>query len=322
MSAAAFRTVRRAVFLVLIGLLAVPARAQADGDAIAIVNGKSISRARLVDHLIEAHGLGLLQQMILAEVAKQEAGRRKLRVTPGDVEAEYQRSLNEMVREAGMDPDESSDENKRKALLTVLEQRGVSLGEFMITMERNAALRKLAEIEIKITEDTLREEFARTHGERAVVRRITLAADDAEAMNGVVSRLRRGEDFAEVARALSVDESGARGGEMEPFTFTDDRLPAAFRERAFLLKADGEVTQEWLKIERVVHLLKRERRLPAEGVRFEDVRDQVERSLRDRVIHSEMNRLGVELFNKAKIRVIDSGLKKKYDEFQRKQQAG
>lgn len=298
------------------------ARAQADGDAIAIVNGKSISRQKLVDQLIESHGLEILQQMVLAEIAKQEAVKRGLRITPGDVEAEYQLSLTAMVREAGMTPEDSTDENKRKALLTVLEKRGIAFGEFMITMERNAALRKLAEKDIKLSEATLREEFARLHGERVILRRITVPAGDTEAMNAVMTRLQRGEDFAAVAKAMSVDrESAARGGEMEPFAFTDEGIPAAFRERAFRLSTDGEVTTEWLVIERVAHMLKRERRLPAEGVRFEDVRDQVERSLRDRTMQEQMNRLGVELFNKANVKVLDSGLRKKYDEFKRRQQS-
>ncbi len=299
------------------------ALAQADGDAIAIVNGKSISRQKLVDRLIESHGLEILQQMILAEVAKQEAAKRGARVTPGDVEAEYQFSLAAMAREAGMSTEDATDENKRKALQTILEKRGLTFAEFMITMERNAALRKVAEKEIKISDATLREEFARLYGERVLLRRITVPAGDSEAMNAVLTRLQRGEDFADVARALSIDrDSAARGGEMEPFTFADEKIPAAFRERAFRLTADGEVTNEWLVVERVAHLLKRERRLPAEGVRFEDVKDQVERSLRDRTIQEQMNKLGVELYSKAKITVLDTDLRKKYAEFQRQQQAG
>ena len=45
-----------------------------------------------------------------------------------------------------------------------------------------------------------------------------------------------------------------------------------------------------------------------------DVKAEVERKLRERVIPQEMNRLVTELFHKAEIRVLDRDLKPKFEE--------
>jgi len=284
-----------------------------DGDALAIVNGHPIARRQVLDLLLETHGLQIMQQVIVLELAQQETRRRGLEVTEADVQAQFQRALDEIApgRDAAGVP--LTDDNKRQALELSLRERCLTMPEFRLAMERNAHLRKLVEQDFRVDEPTLREEFARTYGEKVEVRRITFKAGETAALHEAVDRLNRGEDFAALAQKLSTDaETASRGGLSEPFTFTDTQIPAAIRDVAFSLKP-GEVSTPAL-VGSVVHILKLERRIPPVDVRFEDVRAAVEARLRERVVRQKMTERITTLFDQAKIRVLDPQLKREFDE--------
>ncbi len=74
-----------------------------DGDAIAIVNGRTITRQQVVDLLIESHGLGAMQQMIMLELARAETQLRRLKVTQEDIRAEFDDALNKLAAQANPD---------------------------------------------------------------------------------------------------------------------------------------------------------------------------------------------------------------------------
>ena len=313
--------VRGALLALLVTCCVAPAAAQdtsTDGRNVAIVNGRAVTRQELLSALVESHGLELLQQLILLETAKSETDRLRLRVTAADVDREFEDALDEIARNATLTGEQNTRENRLKALQVVLEQRKVSMAEYMIAMERNAHLRAVVRQSIKLDEPTLREEFARTYGERVEVRHIQLG--DPRRLNDALGQLSRGADFGEVARQLSENpESAARGGLLEPFAFDDERLPPAMREAAFALSA-GETSAPVLA-GRNYHILKLERRIPPQNVRFEDVREQVETNMRARVEREEMSRLMERLFREAKIRVLDPPLRTRYDEFLKRSQS-
>lgn len=298
----------------LLGVAFLAGRCWADGDAIVMVNGAPISKDRVVNLLLDAYGLNAMQQLIALDLARQEAARRKLTVTAAEVDAEFRSSLDEIAREAGMSTEDATEENKLAALKVVLRNRGVSMAEYKLGIERNAHLRKLVMSDLKVDEPTLREEFARTYGERVIVRHIQIPTSARGALQEAQAALRGGTDFAEVAQRFSRNgHTASRGGEMDPFTFDDDRIPAAMREIAFALKP-GEISNV-VQTDNFFQILKLERRLPPDNVRYEDVREKVKERLSARVARTKMDALMVELFQKAKINVLDSKLKREYDEF-------
>lgn len=299
-------------------LLPAPALAQ-DGDSVAIVEGRSVSRQQLADALIEAHGLKMLQQLVLLELAKAETDRLGIRIARAQVETELRSSLDQLAREAGLSGADATPENKNQALDALLEQKNISRLEYMIAMERNAHLRACVERDFKVEEETLREEFARTYGERVVVRHIQLS--DLRKLTPLLDQINSGADFAQLAREFSENrDSGPRGGEMEPFTFQDERVPPAMRELAFSLRV-GAVSAP-LMVGGGHHVLKLERRIAPENVKFEDVRSDVERAMRERFVTRAMGERMEQLFKQAKIRVLDPNLRRKYDEFLRAAAAG
>lgn len=302
-----------AALLVIASAGATPARAE-DGDAVALVNGHPIAREDLVKLLMESHGVDMLQQLIILQVTKQEARQRGLQVTSHDVDVEFQTSLDRIAEQSGMQPDEATDQLKRGALQQVLDERGISLAEFMIGMERNAYLRKIVEKDIQITEETLREQFARMYGERVVILHIQVPQNDSRTLNHAMELLARGSDFAEVARQLSVNtETAVRGGEMDPFTFDEANIPPAIRDTAFALK-EGGVSSPVLAGQ-FFHILKLVRRIPADRARYEDKRDEVAKSVREKAVPQAMAKMAMDLFQQAKIKVLDEDLRAKYQQF-------
>lgn len=306
-------TVRLLAVAAWIVLSPVAASAQRDGDAIAIVNGRPLSKDALVRLLMDAHGVSALQQLVLLELAQQETKARGLKVTDADVEREAQQALAELAEKAGLGPD-ATQANKEQALKTMLDEKNISMAEYNLAMRRNAHLRKLVEADLDITEATLRAEFARRYGERRVVRHVQIRVGEAKLLNQAVSDIRNGLDFADVARRLSQNpESAPKGGELPPFAFDDAEIPPAMREQAFAMRV-GEVSNP-LRTEQAFHILKLERIIPPESERFEDVRAELERTMRARVSQQKMGERMTELFNRVTVNVLDSKLKREYEAF-------
>lgn len=293
----------------LLGAVVPPAPAQ-DGDALVIVNGRPITRRQVVDVLMESHGLPIMQQLIVLELAKEESKRLKLTVSAADVEREFQQALDKIAPRVDADGHVLSEAEKRESLNGLLQQKGLTLAEFRIGMERNAHLRKVVEQNFHVDEATLREEFARLYGERVEIRHIQIG--DVNGLHEALNQLEKNTDFAEVARAVSQNaESAVNGGLLEPFAFNAEDIAPVLREAAFSMKP-GEISKP-IRVGRWWHIIRLERRLPASDVRFEDVRTEVEQALRGHAIPQEMNRLITALFQKADVKVLDAELKRKYE---------
>ncbi len=290
-----------------------------DGDAIVIVNGHPISKSEMTAVLLEGYGLRVMQQLIALELVKEETARLGIRVTPADVDAEFRSAVEKIAPPTDAAGQRLGEEEKRQSLDFLLQQKNLTLVEFKLAMERNAHLRKIVERDLRVDEATLREEFARQHGEKVEVRHIQI--ETIESLHTALDLLSKGTDFAQVARQVSTNqETAAEGGLMKPFAFNDETLAPVLREAAFTMKP-GEVSKP-IRVGRWWHILKLERRIPPEDAKFEDVRDQVEQALRDRVVPQKMNALVVELFRKAEVRVLDRSLKQKYEELLKQNAAG
>ncbi|TWT45592.1 Foldase protein PrsA precursor [Phycisphaerae bacterium RAS1] len=293
--------------------------AKADGDAIALINGRPITRQQVVDLVMQAHGYAALQQLVALELARQESGRRGLAVTEADIQLEFDRAVKKISPQRDAAGVDLNADEKQRALTMLLEQRNISMAEFRVGMERNAHLRKVAEADFRVDDKTLREEFARTLGEKAEVRHVQVAASDAATLQKAVDALANQVDFATVVQRYSQNPDAAGGGLMAPFSFKDESLPAALREAAFALQA-GEVSPP-IRTGNMVHILRLERRISPADVRFEDVREQVLAGMRERVTDELRGKLLTELLDKADVRVLDADLKKKYEEMKKQNAA-
>jgi len=299
------------------GVLSVAAAA--DGDTVAIVNGTEITHERLCRVLMDAHGIDLLQQLIMLELAKEASRRHDLVVTHADVDREFAESLDRIAAEAGMTGAEATDANKQRALRAVLDERRISMAEYLISIERNAHLRKVALRTVTVNLDAARARFGREFGERRRVRHIQIPRRSTRLLNEVQQLIQNGADFPDLARRFSVNaETAAVGGELPPLTFDTDGnagIPRAIVEYAFAMKP-GEVSAQ-IATDEFIHILRLEEIIPVEGVDFESKRASIEARMREEALVKEMQRMLVELYEGAKVTVIDAGLRDRYEEFRR-----
>jgi len=276
------------------------------------VQGRDIPRSAIVDLLLKSHGAGLLEQLIGLEVATQEAARLGIELTDADVSAEYERSLRKLMNPDGAaKPDAPFDKAEaEKALIAVLSERNISQDEFMVTLRRNAALRKIVEKDLTVNEEMIRSEYDRTYGEKVRVRHIQLSSlGDADR---VYQQLSAGEKFEDLAAHESVNTiSARRGGLLPPFSMNDDTLPEAMRRAAFAIEP-GKVSSpihagQWYQI------LKLEEKIPAENPDMAAVRGSLEQSVRERMIESRTRALYDKLVAQVSVTIHDPVLKEEYD---------
>ncbi|MEE9296200.1 MAG: peptidylprolyl isomerase [Phycisphaerae bacterium] len=278
------------------------------GDVVAVVQGVPITRSRVVDLLIESHGVGLLEQLIVLESARQRAKAEGIRISKADVDAEYQRSLSLLVGESGdNEPDSLRTKAGESMLEDMLLRRNSSRIEYMLVMERNAILRKLVENRIVVDQASLEAEFSRLHGERAQIRHIQIASRaDFERM---LAERAGGAEFGDLAVRYSVNQASAeRLGLLPPFTKDDPNIPEVIRREAFLLPAGQDSNP--IYVDGWYHIIRVERRIDADKVSLEEVRDEVEQSLRQRLTNAAIVRLHAELFNESKVEIVDPALAK------------
>ncbi len=294
----------------------------ADGEAtIAVVNGVPISRAAVVELLMQSHGVGVLEQIIGFEVVRKAAEDEGVAITDRDVEQEYDLALRRLVDPlttggtAPLNPaspvtPDTFDRSSAEAVLdTVLGERNISHDEFSQVIRRNAYLRKIAQKNMQFGNDELREEFDRVYGRRAQVRHIQLGSPGD--VTRVSERLAAGEDFADLAGRYSANvASGKRGGLLDPFSLGDPSVPDAFRQAAFALRP-GQVSPP-VRTGAWEHFIKLERVLEPEPISFDAVREELAMRLRERLADERMPGLHEKLVREARIEIGNPALREAF----------
>lgn len=138
-----------------------------------------------------------------------------------------------------------------------------------------------------VTEEALRARYDRDiagkPGEPEVHARHILVATEAEARQ-IIEELRKGGDFAAIAKARSKDPGAAQGGDLGFFK-EGDMVPE-FAAAAFALQP-GQISEKPVKTQFGWHVIKVEERRNAPAPTFEEARDD----LRQAVIQEEMQKV-------------------------------
>lgn len=278
------------------------------GDPVAIVNGAAIDRGQLLAILLDSRGLATLQQIILEEVAVQEARRQGVSVTAADIDREYDLTL-QANRFNGHDPDKLTPARREKIIDDWCRKNGVTRAELAIAMHRQAHLRPLAERRVSITEAMVKQEYDRVHGEKAVVRHVQLAAP--RFYPQFKDRIDQGESFEVLVTKFSQNAlSREQAGLLPPFSASDETVPAVFVKAALAMQP-GEVSN-LIEAEGSFHVLKLEQRIPADEAKFDDVRGALEKNLRARLVAQEMEALAERLLLAAQLQIKDKVLREQY----------
>jgi foldase protein PrsA len=279
-------------------------------DAIATVGEKSISRDEFVSLLIRSRGVAVMEQLVGLAAAEDFAKKRGVSLTDADVEFEYELALRRLSDPLAFTIGEDFDKPDAERLLdSVLAARFMSRPEFMLTVRRNAFLRKALATETAISEDQLREEFDLAYGDRVQVRHIQLGTlTDATRMK---ERLGAGEGFADLATRYSTNiTTSRRGGLLDPFSIRDEHIPQAMRQTAAKLAA-GEFS-DVVRVGEWYHLLKLERQIPAENRSFDSARDVLRKRVEVRLTDARMREVYEKLFRESAVEIADPILREAY----------
>ena len=321
--------------------VAAPGVPSSDERVIARANGQPITMGQLMRPLVEAHGLQMLVGLVQLELARQDARAAHLTISPEDVRAERELTLEKMFKEADQKEQDQLDDaerkglterarqlrqqirNDREQLLTqYLQEKNFSRTEFDLKLQINACLRKQADrmLQGKVTDEMVEKEFGVEYGETARVRYIQL--DNQNEVAEARRRVAAGEDFGDVAQRMSRNARGAAmKGEMIPFSRQTPGLPESFKQLAFSLQP-GQVS-DTLSLGGHFYIIKLEQKFPPKAVKFESVKDALRRSMYDRLTQNLMQELDGNLGRRAVelMRIEDAGLKRQFEDYQAQQAA-
>ena len=241
----------------------------------AMVNGQPIYMDRLHEVLIEGYGLEMAHQLVATELVEQQFDQAGLELTDADLRQEANRTL-EAIYGSEFTPDQ-----RERYLAELLKREKIAPGHWDLMVRRNAMLAKIAEREVQVSEEDLREEFAEQFGPRAEVRHIQVESLSQAQM--VLNEARReGADFAELARTYSRNQTALSGGLLpELGRKTPPSIPAPIRRAALEMKDPGDLAGP-VQVGTVYHVLKLKRRIEPRQADFAQVRDRLEEQLRRR----------------------------------------
>ena len=217
------------------------------------VNGRAITRGEFYQRILRRFGSArLLAGIIKEELFIQEAERLGLQVTPPEVDAKLEEILKDMARDAGGDSE----------LARIYEREGIRLEDLRRDLEREVpgqilvgkvtkSLRQVDEAALqKYYQETYRYTRYRTRHiaysflpkpGQAESEKNRLKLEAYQRAARAADRIRKGADFAALARAESEDSvTASRGGELGPIHQDSPMDPAM--KKVILGLASGEVS--------------------------------------------------------------------------------
>lgn len=263
-------------------------------EVAASVDGKTITRAQLEEAYLkwkksaEAGGRPvpedqipgikkqILDQLINKELLIAESLRQKVSIPEKEVEEAFARMKKSFPQE--------------EAFAQALEKSGMKISDLEKEIRNQLAIRKLIESktagELKVTDeethafyDKNKEVFKRQQEVRAshilvkVDNKAGLEADKKarDKIDGILKRIRKGDDFAAVAKETSEDPSASRGGDLG--YFTKEKMVPEFSQTAFALQIDQ--TSEVVKSRFGYHIIKVTDIRPEEYEPYDQVKSQI-----------------------------------------------
>lgn len=271
---------------------------------IARVGEREIARTGFDSFLIRSRGVAVFEQQIGLAAAENLAQREGVTIAAGDVEFEYGLALRRLSDPLAFSPVRDFERADAERLLdSILASRHMSREEYMLTIRRNAFLRRMLNRNLSIPDEQIRAEFELVYGDRVLVRHIQLG-NLADATR-IKERLAAGEDFADLAVRFSTNVSTSRkGGMLDAFSLRDEHIPQAMRQSAARL-SEGEVS-DVVRVGEWYHILKLEKQIPAETRSFESVQEELRQRIMVRATDAEMRPMHEKLFAESDVEIHDA----------------
>lgn len=234
---------------------------------VAVVNGEKIKRNELYTLMYIQGGRDAVDYLIETQLILQEGKKCGITVSGKELDEEVDSIITDYY---------GGDEEQFRSFL---ESQGYNLDFIRNDLRRNLMLKKIISTDLVISEKEAKEylEENREHFDipEEVKARHILVETKKEALE-VISRLEKGEDFAELAKELSQDPGSKESGGDLGF-FGRGRMAKEFEEAAFSLK-DGERSGP-VKTVHGYHIIERMEYKKGRAVTYEEVADEVEETI-------------------------------------------
>lgn len=257
--------------LVIVGAVAVVIFLQYD-PVVAVVNGEKIKRSELYSALYLQSGRDTLDSLITERLILQEGKKCGISVSDEEIDAE----IDSVVGEYFMGDEEQFN--------SYLEQQGYSVDLFRDDLRVNLMAKKIVTADLEISEEEAREYFKENQEKFDIPEQVKarhILVETEEEARKMISRLEKGEDFAELAKKYSQDPgSKEQGGDLG--FFSRGEMAKEFEEAAFALK-DGERSAP-VKTYHGYHVIETLEHKEGRAVTYEEVEDKVKEAIRDEQI--------------------------------------
>ncbi len=268
----------------------------------AIVGGEPVDRDALFPALAELAGDLALRELALDAEIERELGRRGLAVTDADIERERER----------LTASYGSDEQGQEIVRQIFDARQLGPHRLPALLRRNAGLRKLIDQPPEATAEAVRTAYAVRHGPKRRVRLALLgSAREAAAARAAIleraSSVGASAAFAEVAAARSLDRTAGIGGLLGEVSAADPGLSDVLRRE--VLRVEPGTVGDIVALNEGFAIVLVEADIPADGTALEDVRGELEASIRERSQRLAMEGLADDLIQRASVTPLAPSLR-------------
>ena len=255
--------------------------------------------------MTELAGGQALSELVLDRMVGRRLAERGIELDQADYDAER-----DIIRKSlDSDPDAA-----QRALNMMRNRRGWGPVRFRAMLKRNAALRKLAQDQVKITDQALTDAYEMVYGPQYEARLIITAR--ASQAGELLKRARQGESFADLAIEYSIDESRAQGGLLPLISPKDPSWPQPVRDALILLEP-GSISPP-IALEAGFAILKLLRKIDRQAVEFDDVKQQLQAGVQRQAETLLMKKIARQMLVEAKVTVFDPTLSESWDNQKRR----
>ncbi|MFF3103204.1 peptidylprolyl isomerase [Viridibacillus arvi] len=241
-------------------------------DYVAKINGEKITQSELNKELVSQYGTDVLSTLITNKVIELEAVKKKITVSDKEIQAE----LDDLQNSYG----------GKEAFEAALESNAMTLQDAKDNIKTYLTTTKLIEPTIDITEKELKTYFKEnkdTFSQEEQVQASHILVEDKDTAQEVEKKIKKGEDFAELASEYSTDTASAsNGGNLD--YFGKGVMDEGFEKAAFSMKID-EISDP-IKTDYGYHIIKVTGKKAAKEATFENSKDDVKTALMDEKINA------------------------------------
>lgn len=270
---------------------------------VAVVNGTKITKAEFSKRLEQTYGEQVLADLILRALVDDAFAKAGLVLEDAEVDAEIQKAVQSA-------PDQA-------AWLQMLESKGMTEADFREFIVFHMKVRKLATQGVDASEEAVKKFFAEHKDAFAqpesVEYSIIVLSDKAQADKIAGDLKAKPEQFNDLARQYSLDNSSRQTGGRMPQTPVAQLRPAELRQALAKLEA-GKIVGP-LSAEGVWFLARLDAHHASKQPSYEEIQDQVKEAfLMDN--SKQQDELMAELRKSAQIHIIDARFQKLGEYFQ------